>query len=111
MRFPKMRFRDLFMSVGSGIVLLALVTSDPDIGFLQALPFGGSTLAGLLIFSKSIFALAFAHYGRKALFDYPEGDFQTAAKKALETSVGAGLLCISYSVFFLALIHAFSRGL
>jgi multisubunit Na+/H+ antiporter MnhB subunit len=106
-----MRYRDKFMFVGTGVVLLALFLSDPDGGILQNLPFGGSTIAGLLVFSKAILALAFAHYGRKALFDYPEGDFQTTAAKALEGSTGAGLLAIAYAVVFFGLVGLFGKGL
>ena len=106
-----MRYRDKFMMFGSGAVLLALFASDPDIGFLQNLPFGGSTLAGLLVFTKAILALAFAHYGRKALFDYPEGDFQKAAAKALESSTGAGLLAIAFAIVFFGLVSLFGKGM
>ena len=105
-----MKYRDKFMLIATGIVLLALFASDPDIGFLQALPFGGSTLAGLLIFSKAIIALAFAHYGRKVLFDYPEGDFQKAAAKALESSIGAGLLTLAYALVFFGLLNLFGKA-
>jgi len=106
-----MRYRDLFMAVGSFVVLAALFVSDPDSGILQNLPFGGSTIAGLLVFSKAILALAFAHYGRKALFDYPEGDFQTTAAKALEGSTGAGLLSVAYAIVFFGLVSLFGKGL
>lgn len=105
-----MRYRDKFMFFGSFIVLLSLFASDPDVGILQKLPFGGSTLAGLLIFSKAILALAFAHYGRKVLFDYPEGDFRKAAAKALEHPIGAGLLCLAFAIVFFGLLMLFGKG-
>ena len=106
-----MRYRDKFMLIGTIIVLFALFATDPDSGILQNLQFGGSTIAGLLVFSKAIFALAFAHYGRKALFDYPEGDFQKTAAKALEGSTGAGLLAVAYAIVFFGLVGLFGKGL
>lgn len=106
-----MRFRYWFMFVGSGLVLAALFASDPDIGILQGLPFGGSTLASILILSKAILAMTFAHFGRKALFDYPEGDFQDTAKKALEGSTGAGLLAVAYAIVFFGLVGLFGKGI
>lgn len=106
-----MRYRDKFMLGGVLIVLLSLFATDPDSNILQALPFGGSTIAGLLIFSKALLALAFAHYGRKVLFDYPEGDFQATAKKALEGSTGAGLLALAYAVVFFGLVSLFGKGI
>ena len=105
-----MRYRDYFMVIGSLVVLLALFATDPDSGILQALPFGGSTIAGLLIFSKALIALAFAHYGRKVLFDYKEGNFQQAAAKALESPTGAGLLTIAFAIIFFALVGLFGKA-
>lgn len=109
MRFI-MRYRDYFMAGGSLIVLIALFVTDPDSNLLQQIPFGGSTIAGLLIFSKALIALAFAHYGRKVLFDYPEGDFQRAAAKALESPTGAGLLTVAFAIIFFALVGLFGKA-
>lgn len=106
-----MRYRDKFMLGGVLIVLLSLFVTDPDSNILQALPFGGSTIAGLLIFSKALLALAFAHYGRKVLFDYPEGDFQTTAKKALEGNTGAGLLAVAFAIVFFGLVSLFGKSI
>jgi hypothetical protein len=106
-----MKYRDKFMLGGIVVVLVSLFATDPDSNLLQALPFGGSTIAGLLIFSKALLALAFAHYGRKVLFDYPEGDFQVTAAKALEGSTGAGLLAVAYAIVFFGLVSLFGKGL
>ena len=105
-----LRFRYWFMFVGSFFVLAALFASDPDIGFLQGLPFGGSTLASLLILSKAVLAITFAHFGRKALFDYPEGDFQSVAANARTTSIGSGLLAIAYAIVIYGLLGLFGAG-
>lgn len=105
-----MRFRYWFMFVGSGLVLAALFASDPDIGILQKLPFGGSTLASLLILSKAVLALTFAHFGRKALFDYPEGDFQTVAANASASPTGSGLLAIAYAIVLYGLLGLFGSS-
>jgi|ERR1035437_564630 hypothetical protein len=100
-----MRYRDKFMFIGTGVVLLALFASDPDVGVLNSLPFFGSTLAGLLIYSKAILGVAFAHYARKALFDYPEADMQSLAKKALESAEGAGMYAIAVAIIFAAIAY------
>lgn len=100
-----MRYRDKFMFIGTGVVLLALFASDPDVGVLNSLPFFGSTLAGLLIYSKAILGVAFAHYARKALFDYPEADMQSLAKKALESAEGAGMYAIAVAIMFAAIAY------
>lgn len=106
-----MRYRDKFMLIGTTVVLLALLASDPDSNMLQHMSFFGSTIAGLLIFSKAMFGIAFCHYGRKALMDYESGDFETAAKKALESPTGAGLLCLSIAILFLSLAMLVSKNL
>ena len=106
-----MKYRDKFMLIGVSVVLISLFVSDPDSGILQNLPWGGSTIAGILMFSKGIFAVAFAHYARKAYFDYPEGDFQTVAAKALEGTTGAGLLAVAFAIVLHGLLGLFGKGL
>jgi hypothetical protein len=100
-----MRYRDKFMFVGTGVVLLALFASDPDVGVLNSLPFFGSTLAGLLIYSKAIIGVAFTHYARKALFDYPEADLQILARRALASPEGAGMFAIAIAIIFAAIAY------
>jgi len=88
-------------------VLLAFALSDPDLNFIQNLPYGSVTIVMLLQLAKGILYVVAAHNARKALFDYPEADFQEAAKKALTTAHGAGLLCIALSIAMLAFTISF----
>ena len=43
-----MRFRDIYLGVGSVLVLAVVFMSDPSVGLISQLPFGSSTL-GLII--------------------------------------------------------------
>ena len=43
-----MRFRVVFMGLGSLLTLMLLVLSDPSVGAIKQLPFGGQTVALLL---------------------------------------------------------------
>ena len=52
-----MRFRNIFLGLGSVLVLTILLLSDPDSGLVRNLPFGGGTLATLIILVSSILYL------------------------------------------------------
>lgn len=89
----KLRFRHIYTIIGSLIVLLAWLGTDPDLGLISGLPFGASTLAMIVILSKSVLYVALLHYSRKALLDYL--DLKTLLVKASESSQGAGLAMIA----------------
>lgn len=105
-----MRFRYWFMFGGSGVMLAALFSTDPDVGWIQELPFGSSTLSWLLLMARGIVALTFAHLGRKALFDYPEADMQKLFRKSLEGSTGAGLALVALSIVSFGLLLLFATS-
>lgn len=94
-----MRFRHLFLLVGTGLVLSALLFTDPD----------GGLSTGMLLLSTvtPIIALLFAHLARKALFDYPEADAQRLFSKAVEGSTGAGLALVALSIVIYGLLGLF----
>lgn len=96
-----MRFRHLFMGIGSLLTVLLLLMADPDGGFISNLPFGAGTLSTLIILVTSILFIGLLHLARKALFDYL--DLETFAKKALNDSVGAGLIFLGVCVAMLAI--------
>jgi len=97
-KMPKMRFRYTYMILGSLLVTMALLLTDPDTGMLQNLPFGSGTIAMFLITLKVVIYVALLHLSRKALFDYPEADFQKLIQVATGSPVGAGLIAIALSI-------------
>lgn len=105
-----MRFRYVFMGLGSILVVALLFLSDPGTGFISKLPVGSATLGLLLGLVVSILYIALLHLSRKAFFDYLDlGDF---FKKAIETPTGAGLALIAVSVAMVAIsiaIHAATK--
>ncbi len=93
------RFRNLYLVLGSALVLGVLLVTDPDNGLST-----GMLLLGLLV---CVLAVAFAHLSRKALTDYPEADMQTLFRKAGESPTGAGLALISLAIVIAALFLLF----
>ena len=100
MKIPKLRFRHLFIGVGSTVVVSALFLSDPAKGL--------STWMLLLGLVTPIVAVAFAHWGRKALFDYL--DLQTIARRAHESPTGAGLVFVGVCLVIYGLLALFGRA-
>lgn len=87
-----MRFRDIYLGVGSVLVLAVVFMSDPSVGLISQLPFGSSTLGLIINIIISLFYIGLLHYSRKALIDYI--DMEVFFKKALESSQGAGMALI-----------------
>ena len=107
----KMRFRYVYMILGSILVLGLWMLSDPDAGIIEHLPFGGSTLATLIFLSKAVLYGAMLHITRKGLMDYKEADLQLAMRRALGSPSGAGmvvigigLICIAIAILILAAV-------
>lgn len=96
-----MRFRHVFLGIGSLLVVLILLLSDPDNGIVQKLPFGSGTVSLLIVLFTSILYIAFLHMGRKALADYI--DLEEYFKKALMTPEGAGLSLIAVGLMMIAI--------
>jgi len=102
-----MRFRNIFIGIGSLLVVLVLFMSDPDGGLVQNLPFGAGTLSTLIILLLSILYVGLLHFSRKALLDYLNlEELFNKAKFSPEGSglaiIGIGLIMISISLVILA---------
>ena len=91
------RFRNLFMVGGSLIVMLYLFLSDPNGGNL--------TIPFLAKLATPIIAVFFAHWARKALFDYL--DMEQLYRKARETATGAGLAFVGLCIVIFGLLSLF----
>ena len=65
-----MRFRDVYMILGTILTLAAWTLTDPESGLVQQLPIGASTVATIIILLKSILYVGVLHLSRRALFDY-----------------------------------------
>lgn len=97
----KLRFRNVYMVLGSFLVLCVWVLSDPDAGLIRDLPFGASTVATVIILLKSVLYVGMLHISRKALIDYV--DLKPYFDKALQTSEGAGRALIAVSLIMIAI--------
>jgi hypothetical protein len=87
---------------GSIAVLSALFLTDPDQGL--------STGMLLLALVTPLLAVAFSHWGRKGLFDYPAADMEQLFKRAGEGSTGSGLALIAIALVISALLGLFGRS-
>lgn len=94
-----MRFRHLFIFGGSALVMGALYATDPDKGITT----------GMLLLSlvTPILAVAFAHFARKAMHDYPEADARRLFGKAGEHPIGAGLALVALAIVAYGLLALF----
>lgn len=94
------RLRTWFLVGGAALALGASLLSDPDSGL--------STLLGGLALIQGLWAIAAAHWTRKALLDYPEADQRKLFAKASENPVGAGLALIAMAIAFVGLLMVFA---
>lgn len=103
------RLRNCFLAGGSLAVLALLILTDPDAGYFAGiLPFGSTTLVWLISLARGIVAVAFAHYSRKALFDYKEADLANILRNSLKTSTGSGLAFLGICIVLVGLLMVFS---
>lgn len=91
------RFRNLFTVGGSLIIILYLYVSDPNGGDL--------TVPFIAKLATPVMAVFFAHWARKALFDYL--DMGEILKKALQTATGAGLAFLGLCIVIFGLLGLF----
>ena len=99
-----MRFRHIFLTLGSVLTLLVLFLSDPDLGFISNLPFGAGTLTILVVLVSSVLYIGLLHLARKALFDYL--DLAEFFRKAIQTPEGSGLALIAVAIAMVAIAIA-----
>jgi membrane-bound metal-dependent hydrolase YbcI (DUF457 family) len=95
-----MRHRTLLVWLVPALVLAALWFTDPD--------GGASTKAWAIRVLVAVVVVALAHWGRKAMLDYPEADVRTLFAKAREEPTGAGLALIAVAIVLLGLLMAFA---
>ena len=98
--WKSLRFRYKFMVGGSLAAIVGLLVTDPDKGT--------STGLWLLMIGAGMVALPLAHWGRKALHDYPEADARKLFGKASEDPVGAGLALVALALVFQAVLGLFA---
>ncbi len=103
-----MRFRHIYTIVGSLFVLALWLFTDPDLGFIQNMEYGASTLATLVIMAKALLYVTLLHYSRKALFDYL--DLEEHFIKTKEEPVASGLALIAVSIFAVAIAIVIYAG-
>lgn len=97
-----MRFRHLFLALGSILTIAVLLLSDPDNGvIIQNLPFGSGTVSTLIVLLTSILYIGLLHLGRKSIMDYI--DLEQYFKKALSSSEGSGLAIIGVGIMMVAI--------
>ncbi len=65
-----MRFRDIFLGLGSLLVLALLFLTDPAANVIGQLPIGASTINVLINLVISLLYVGLLHCSRKALVDY-----------------------------------------
>lgn len=95
-----MRFRNIYTIVGSFLVILLWLVTDPDNGLIQHLSFGASTVATLVVLTKALLYVTLLHYSRKALFDYVDlSELFDNAKKDNDS----GEALIALAIFTLAI--------
>lgn len=95
-----MRFRYLFMGLGTFAVLAALLLTDPDKGL--------ATGMFLLALASGVVAVAAAHLSRRGLFDYL--DLKRLARKAEEEPTGAGLVFVGVCIVIYGLLSLFGSA-
>lgn len=96
-----MRFRNIYLGLGSALVLIIVFLSDPSVGLIAQLPFGSVTLGLILNIVISLFYIGLLHFSRKALVDYI--DLEVFFKKAYETSQGAAVALVAVGLIMVSI--------
>ncbi len=102
-----MRFRTVYLGLGSILVGIILLLSDPDSQLITSIPYAASTLTILIVLMSSILYVGLLHLSRRALMDYVDlSRFFTKALQSPEGSglaiIGVGLIMVSISIVILA---------
>ncbi len=92
------RFRNVFLVLGSVAIVAYMYISDPNPGY-------GRTLVFLASLATPVVAVLFAHFARKALFDYL--DMGQLYRKAKETATGSGLVFLGVCIVVFGLLGLF----
>jgi len=102
-----MRFRFVFLGLGSILTILLMVLIDPDMALITDLPFGAGVIGIVVALIVSILYIAILHIGRKGLLDYL--DLETLFRQGPETAdsaarklIAVGLMMIAIAITILA---------
>lgn len=96
-----MRFRYVYLGLGSILVAIILLLSDPDSGIITDLPFGAGTLTILIVLLSSVLYVGFLHLSRRALMDYL--DLSKFFAKAQQSPEGAGLAIVGVGLIMISI--------
>lgn len=101
----KLNVRTIFFGVGSIIVILAMLLTDPDGGLIQNLPFGSSTATFLIYLSTCFIGIALLYLCERVMFSYVI--YQDVYNRALKTENGPGMIMIAISLQSIAFALVF----
>ena len=96
-----MRFRNIYLGIGSFLVLLIWILTDPQIGLVQSLPIGASTLATVVLLLNTVLYAGVLHFTRKGLIDYV--DLKKLYDRSMQTPEGAGSATIGIGLIYIAI--------
>jgi hypothetical protein len=102
MRRPNVRFRNSYIIFGGLLTIALLILTDPDAGYVQQLNIGAGTITTMVILFKGILGSTLLYVTRKAMFDYPEADFQKLGESARRSPEGAGYYAIAMGLSMVA---------
>lgn len=95
-----LRQRSLLVWLVPAFVLAALWVTDPD--------GGASVKVWIIRMLTAVVAISLAHWGRKAMFDYPEADVRSLFSRAREEPTGAGLALVAVAIVIFGFLMLFS---
>lgn len=98
-----MRKRSIFIWIGVFVAFGLWLSTDPDLGLFQNLPFGASLVSLITILVSAIPWLIVLHLARKAIFDYEIADFRKLLEAAVDSPTGAGLAALALAMGFVAI--------
>lgn len=97
------RLRDTYLIYGTLLALALYTVTDPDLGLISNMTYGGETLALVVLTIKAVIYLSLLHWSRKALFDYPCGDFEALGDMSIKTPVSAAIYAVAIAIMSLAI--------
>ena len=104
-----MRFRNLYIGVGSLLVLLIVFLTDPSVGVVAQLPVGSGTVGLIVNMLVSMWFVGLLHFSRKAILDYLDLEefFKQAIKSpegAAQAMIAVGLMMVAIAIVVLAAV-------
>jgi hypothetical protein len=98
------RKRNWFAVIGTTIMILLWLITDPDMRIITNMPAGAKVLDIFTVLSKGVIYMMAVHMGRKYILDYI--NLKMLIDKAAETSEGAGKAAIAVSIYTVAMAIA-----